>query len=503
MKKRGFGIALSYVNTFLNMVCGLLLSSFLLRILGDTEYGVYQTISSFANYLILLEFGTGTVMARNLSKCRAENASPLEIQKNISTILGITSILSSVIVIVAVGFYFAIDSIYAASLDALQIASAKNMFICIVGVLVLNFYAQTINGIALAHEEYTFSSKISIAKTVVRTAALVGLISWYPKSIIIVIVDVIVNVATVVYGMFFCKYKIKVSLNIKNMDAAILKASLPLCIALFLQTIVNQTNSTVGKFVIGVIMKPENVALYSVGLYVYSIFSSLTTIPVSIYLPQVTKDVVAGFEGKELTGRLIQPCRLIVMIGGMVLFGFVGVGRPFISIVYGEAYMQAWIIAIILMLPMFVNMSNAIVINVLDAKNKRLIRSVIMMVSTILNIFISIFMIRKFGVIGAAVATAVSLCIQIILLNIYYAKAIKIKVMYLFFNVYKGILIYQILAAAVAFALGRIISNVYAEFLICGAIYVLIAFGGVALFGKNEAEKRTIENIVKKITRKA
>ena len=67
LSDRKLGIALSYANTILNMVVGIFLSSYLLRILGNTEYGIYQTITSFVNYLVLLEFGTGTVITRNLT----------------------------------------------------------------------------------------------------------------------------------------------------------------------------------------------------------------------------------------------------------------------------------------------------------------------------------------------------------------------------------------------------------------------------------------------------
>ena len=69
MKSRNRGIAMAYASTGLKMVLSLFLSSFLLRRLGDTDYGIYQTIASFANYLVLLEFGTGTVMTRNISLC--------------------------------------------------------------------------------------------------------------------------------------------------------------------------------------------------------------------------------------------------------------------------------------------------------------------------------------------------------------------------------------------------------------------------------------------------
>ena len=112
MKKRNAGIILSYIHTFLNMVCGLFLSSYLLKMTSKTNYGIYQTVSSFVNYLVLLEFGTGSVMTRNLSMCRANGASKDEIQKNVSTIWSITNALSITITLVAIGFYFSFAGIY-------------------------------------------------------------------------------------------------------------------------------------------------------------------------------------------------------------------------------------------------------------------------------------------------------------------------------------------------------------------------------------------------------
>ena len=128
MNNRSKGIALSYINTALNMVCGLFLSAFLLRMLGDTEYGIYQTVSAFASYLVLFEFGTGTVMTRNLSMCFGRNATRDEIERNVSTIWTITNALAIVIAIVSLGFFFSMGSIYSKTMTEAQIAYGKKIF---------------------------------------------------------------------------------------------------------------------------------------------------------------------------------------------------------------------------------------------------------------------------------------------------------------------------------------------------------------------------------------
>lgn len=505
MKNRNYGIILSYVNTFLLMVSGLFLSSFLLRSFGDTDYGVYQTMSSFANYLVLLEFGTGTVISRNVVAARTRGESQLQIEKNISTIWTVTAALSATIVAVSAVFYVAIPFVYSKSLTAEQIDLGRQIFIAIIVFLVASFVSQTLNGIALAYERYTFASIMSIIKTTVRTLSLIVLVLVTKHVIVIAVVDAVIGVLISVYSYFYCIKKFRVHIDFSNFDIKILRASLPMCLAIFLQAIVNQSNNIVGKFVLGVMSGPEEVARYSVALYVFGIFSSLSTIPVSMYAPQVTKNVISGLEGLNLTKTLVQPCRLMVLISGSVLFGFIACGKQFVNIVYGHEYAVAWIMSVMLIGPAFLNMSNAVVINVLDAKNKRHVRSYLLMITTALNIAMTIFGIKHFGIIAAAAATGLATILQVIMLNCYYQKAINIKVIYLFIHIFKGILPFQILGAAVGYFVGTVITNEYFAFFASGIAYMVIAFGLFLIFGKNESEACGIaafkEKILSKIRR--
>lgn len=500
MNSRNKGIVLSYINTALNMVCGLFLSSYLLRMLGDTEYGIYQTISSFVNYLVLFEFGTGTVMTRNLSVCKGKNASKLETDKNVSTIWIITNILAFAILTVSVIFYFSIGGIYSNSLTPSQIAHGKNMFVFMVAYLIASFYTQTVNGAILSCEKYTFSSAMSIVRIVIRTALLTVLIIFFKNAIIIAIIDSALSALIALYSYYYCKKDCKITFSFKHFDSQIFKAMLPLCLAIFLQVIVNQANNNVDKFLIGIILTPEKVALYGVGMYIYSIFSSLTTIPISMYAPQIIKNVSNGLRGKELTNTLIQPSRLIVLIGGSVMFGFIAAGKQFISIVYGKNYIEAWLVAVVIMVPMFINMANGILINVLDALGKRLYRSNILMFTTIANILLTILWIKKHGIVGAALATAICTFIgQVIIMNIYYKRKIGIPVLYMFVKSFKGILIYQIIGAVAGYFTGQLIQNIYLSFIASIFVFLLVSLLGFLFLGINSFEKQKILEIKKRV----
>lgn len=497
MKNRRIGIAFSYGYTVINMVCGLFLSSFLLRILGDTEYGIYQTIASFANYLVLLEFGTGTVMTRNISTCRGRNASQQEINQNVSTIWTLTNFLSGVILLISVLFYFLIGRIYSASLLPEQITYAKKIFIFVTIYLVVSFYCQTLNGIILAFEHYSFSSIQGITRTLIRTVTLIFLIYSYRYALLIAVVDMALSLVLFSSSLIYCLLKLKVNFRISLFSHSILRNSIPLCTAIFLQAIANQANNNVDKFLIGIRLSPESVALYSIALYIFSIFSSLTTIPISLYAPQISKEMSRGIEKKTLINHLIYPCRLVAVVGGMIIFGFISAGKQFICLLYGQSYLQAWPIAIILMFPMYLNMVNGVLINVLDFLNKRMIRSEILTVTTIANIVLTLFWLNRWGIIGAALATAVCTTLgQVIVMNIYYAKAMKIPVLYMYRQAFQGILPFLAVGAAAAFCVGNFIQGNAFSFVICGCIFLLISLVGIAFWGTTKQEKAAIQKIL-------
>lgn len=502
-KSRGLGLVLSYSNSLLNMVSGLVLSSFLLSALGDAEYGLYQTVASFAGYLVLLEFGTGTVMTRNISVClnnttdaERENA----VNRNYSTIWIISLVLTAVMTVGVTIFYVNLGHIYANTMNPEQVNYAKRILLFVFGYIAVGYLNQNINGLLLAEEEYTFASALSLMRVVLKTVVIIALISVFKYAIMIALVELCLSVLVFLITFVYSKMKYRVKISLRYFDKTIFVSSIPMCMALMMQAFTNQANNNVDKFVIGVMMSMESVALYSVAQFVFMMFSTVATIPVSMFLPEVSKNMAKKLTPKEFTETLIHPCRLTVMICGSLLCGFFAVGRQFITLLYSPGKADAWLYALIILVPMFVNMTDAVLINVLDVSNKRLVRSIALLGTTIGNIILTVWFIHLWGIIGAVIATAISLIIgNIIVINIYYQKKFGIRILYLFKEAYKGILPFQILAGVIVFFIARSIPSPIMALLAGGALYMIISFGLIILFGLRSDEKAAFNSILRKI----
>lgn len=499
MRNRNIGITLSYIYTLLNMVIGLFLSSFLLRSLGDTEYGLYQTVSSFATYLVLLEFGTGTVMSRNIAVAKNKNDEEY-LRKSISTVWIVNVVLAIIIVLVSVLFYFNIGNIYHKTMNAEQVVYAKKILIWIVGYLICSFFLQTLDGLLLGMENYKLGQIINISRLLLRSISLVIILSFHKFAIVIAVVDFSVSLLMLIITFLYCKNKYRLSFGVKNFSKEVFIQSLPLCTALVIQSLVNQANSNVDKFIIGMQISMEAVAIYSVAQYVYSIFSSVTTIPISMYLPQVAKDIGDDYNGKRITETLISPARLISLIGGAILFGFIACGKQFITIMYGANKIEAWIYAIIIMVPMLLNMITGPVINVLDVLNKRQFRSYVLLFTTALNIFMTVVFIKRWGIIGAVIATAIATILgQITIMNMFYVTKLRINIMRLYKESTKGIIVFESVGAIAGYYLGSLVPNVYLSFIVSGVSFVLICVFLMYFFGINSDERKSLrKRIIKR-----
>ncbi len=499
MNNKKTGIALSYGYTVVNMIANLFLSSFLLRSLGDFEYGLYQTVSAFVNFLVILEFGTGTVMCRNIILAKKSNDSD-KIKNITSTMFYITNALAVLIFVCGLIFEFSIPFVYSNNIPADRMMYAQIIFAVMLLRLIVSFFYQTFRGLYLGNENYNIGNILNLIALGMNLLLVVLLLSFFKNSLLIAVISLFISIFQLVFTVIYTKRKYIVSFSLKYFSKDILKESLPLCVALLLQAIVVQANNNVDKMVISIKLSMESVSLYSVAMYIYNMFSGITTIPIGMYMPQISKNINDGKIEKGLYTVLISSARLNTVVGGTIVFGFIAVGKQFINIVYGAQYEQAWIYAVIVLIPMFLNMVNGCMVNVLDILNKRQFRSYILMFSTFINIVLTVILIDIYGIIGALIGTVISILLgQLVLINIYYCKIIKVNVFKIYFAAFKNLIPAQMAALAVGWAVGAFIQNQILSFLAGGCSFVIVELIAMMMFGFNKSEKDMIKKMLLKV----
>ncbi len=66
------GLVLSYLSIFLSNVIGITYTPFMLRKMGQSDYGLYMLGATIISYLALMDFGFGAAIIRYTSLYRAK-----------------------------------------------------------------------------------------------------------------------------------------------------------------------------------------------------------------------------------------------------------------------------------------------------------------------------------------------------------------------------------------------------------------------------------------------
>lgn len=497
--QRKIGMLLSYANSLLTVAVNIFLTPFLVRGLGASEYGVYQMMSSFAGYLVLMNFGTSTVMTRYVSIALAKKDKKSE--KNfIATCLLITLGLGLLIVIAAVVLFVFLDSIYAGSLTQDQISKAKVLYIFISGNILVTLFAQAFQGIITAYEKFVVNNLWQILRVAVKAILIVSLFMIKADSIIIVAVDLMLSAALLVFALSYVLVKLKVRWKLYFWDKELVASAALFSMAIFLQSIVNQVNSKVDITVLGIMTGPESATRYSVAMQIFTVFSTVSTAAMAVYLPKFSRMCANGeTDGMSITKAMIAPSRVQTLASGAILFGFLTCGKDFINVWMGSEYIFSWYIAVIILVPSFLLYSNGIIVSVLDAMGKRLVRSVILVGVALCNIAITVVLVYFFGEIGAPIGTAIATLIgSVIIMNIYYVKVIKIKLGYFCKNTFKGIIPALLIAFALSYPLNFLMEAGVAGLVVKGGTFVIILALCMFLFGFNKDEKSLVLGVLKR-----
>ena len=70
--ERKIGIILSYVSIIVNTLIQLLYTPLLIKMLGQSEYGLYSLVASIIGYLAVMDLGFGNAIIVYTSKFRAQ-----------------------------------------------------------------------------------------------------------------------------------------------------------------------------------------------------------------------------------------------------------------------------------------------------------------------------------------------------------------------------------------------------------------------------------------------
>lgn len=494
---------LSYIYLALNSISSILLTPLLLKFLGVEEYGLYQMIYSIGLYILILDLGIGAVMIRYIAEYRAR--ADYDGMKQFAGMMAFfTIILCVVVLIVGVVVNLNIENIFE-DLTIEQYTKSHWMLNLMTFQFIITFVDHYFLGIISAHERFCFSKFIGIIKVFAVFALTLLFVYLGFGAVGIVMANTIVITLITTINIFYTFYELNFKIIFTKWKREIMLPVFGLMLAMFLQSVVANINSSVDKTILGIMCTPTDVAIYSIAATIITLFNTLPSVLSSLFQPQVMNMVVNGTNPFKLTNLVIRVGRWQFMVCGAFLAGMALFGMDFLRLWVGhkipEEGIKFSLMIMLVILPFnMIPLIQTVCISILNAYDKRLYRSLILIMISILHIILTVIIIKFWGPIGSPIGTAISYFLgYAVLLNIYYYHTFHLEIIRMFKEILFRISICIILSALLCVPLLYWNINSWVEFFIKGLTFVSLLFVFLYVIGFNDEEKGIVNRFLLKL----
>ena len=484
------GTALSMMTIIISSVIQIVYTPLYMRYLGPGDYGINSLVQSIMGYIAILNLGLGNTMLRYTTRYRAEGK--VEEEKSLNGMfLVIFSILMTIAFIIGVYIYINIGRFFGERFTQIELQKTKAVFVILALNVIISFPMGIFSTNITSKEKFIYQRGIKLITIILNP--IVGAILMMNGFGLIAVTVSTVCFAIVSY-LFDMIYAFRLGMKIKfsKFNNDILKEIFVYSFFIFLNVLIDQIYWGTDRVIIGKYVGVQGIAIYSVGAIFNTLYMGFASAVSGVLFPRINRLIVEE-KHQEVDDMFLKIGRLQYILLGLISSGFILFGKDFITLWVGKEYIEAYNIALWIMIPLTVPLIQSTGVSIMQAKNMHQFRSIVYFIIAILNLVLSIIFVKKVGAIGCAIATGISFILgQIIVMNIYYKVSVGLDIVKFWKNIIK-----MSIPMGIVMIFGYILNYYlieinYLNFLIKIGLYT-ISYGILLWFmGLNDYEKSQV-----------
>ncbi len=432
------GAIMGYVAIAINVLSGLLFTPWIIESLGESQYGLY-TLSNSLISLFLIDFGLSATANAFLAKYRAHNDTK-SIQSFLGIIYKLYLIIDFVLLVVFVSLYFLSPYIYQ-GLTSNEIEQFQVCFLIFAGFSLISLPTSTFNGVINAYEQIVWVKFLDIVQKIayISLTAVSIVFNWGLYAL--VAINAFSNLLIIGIKYLIIRFKMKVKSNFRDkFTFAIAKPILMYSLWAAVEGIFNHISISISPSILGIVSDSSNIARFGLVTTITYYVTQLSNILGSTLLPKLARYHEEGeevFKKKLMVlSSAIGKVQLIIIATIIVVFGC-----------FGQEFVLIWMRGNTFYLPSYYGILMAIVMNVfylpqivlrsaMYTTNNVKQLAIVSITKAVCCVAISFGLSYIWGFMGASMAIMISMFIQVILLDYFFSKKIKISMVEFFKKTY-------------------------------------------------------------------
>jgi O-antigen/teichoic acid export membrane protein len=399
------GTATKYVLLAVNVGLGIILMPFTVRHLGASQYGLWMLVASLTYYFQLLDLGYGSGLVRHVADADARG-----------DVNRVNSILSTFVVV-----YSGLGLLACAGTIALMLWAVPKfphlsapdirrgqLVLAMMGVRMAIGFPMTVFGAATtARQRFALNNVVAIivalangAVTYLVLAAGHGLLTLVASTTMLGIVSYAAYAWTA--RRAFPELRIRPS----SFNRALVRDVTTFSMYLFIIDIAIQIGFNLDNVVVGAALGTSAVAVYAVTLRLADYQRQLCNQFNGFLFPIVVRFRAAGSDD-ALKEMLIEGTRIALVLVTGVTIGVIGFGAPLIVRWMGPGFEAGVVPLYVLAITGVVLVGQGPLGNILLGTGRHRLVAFVSLGEAVANLILSVILVRRYGMLGVAVGTAV------------------------------------------------------------------------------------------------
>lgn len=494
------------IISYISMVVSIILTFFLTKVeveyLGKDTFGILGLVNSTIGYISILELGVGQTVIKYIAQYKAKKEYD-EINKLAGHSLKIYIIISCIGLVLGLVILMNSGNIFL-SLRSEDISIFNICFFISLINILLQIPATTFQSVLSAYNRFKFIKILNLIRTVARFFLIFVFLKLGFGIVSVFIVTFVLMQLSNISMYFYSKKYLNLKISFKKIDKNIKKELSSYSFFVFLFLITDQIFWKTDSIVLGIISTTSVVAVYSISGQIVMQLRQLSATFSSVFLPRIIQQLEKDKDFNEINKFYTKASKYQYIIISLIVVSYALLGKEFITLWVGEGFINSYYYSMLIIIATIIPMSQTTNYQIMYAMSKHKLRSVVFLISAVLNIILSIVLYYVYGAIGVALATALAMIISDnVFMNLYYKYISKISLFKFFKEAFLKTTIVNIILIIIYMILNNWLSNnSWITFMIKGLLGCVSFLFLVFIIVLDNSEKEIVKSGVKKFIKK-
>lgn len=496
-KQVKIGAILSYVSIAVNILAGLLYTPWMVKRIGQSQYGLYTLANSLIT-LFLIDFGLSSAAGRYVSKYHAEGDEE-KVNNFLGVIYKLYLIIDTVIFVALFVFFFFIDKVYV-TLTPEELKQFKVVYIIAASFAVFNFPFVTFNGVLTAYEKF-IPLKLAdlIYRFLIVGLTVVALLMGFGLYALVT-VNAIAGISVIIFKFIVIKKTTPVKVNFRYSDKSLYKDIFGFSIWVTLASLAQRLIFNITPTILGVVADSSAIAVFGVVTTIEGYVYTVTTAINGMFMPKISRIYSNTDSDTDINPLFLRVGKFQYALNGLIVVGFALIGKSFINLWMGAEYSDAYYGILLVIIPgMFFN-ALQIANTAMVVQKKVNWQAWVNIAIGVLNVACSFLFSKYWGVIGASLSIFIAYMVRAIVLNIIFYKKMNFNIPLFARDCYLRMMLPMLITIGLGIGLNYLLADGGWFMFACkGCIIVVIYLVLMFFLGIKKDERTGLINWVKSI----